>query len=146
VQETDAALVALSRSSEVQAFLSSPGTAVYILRRDGHIVWASPSIQDVLGYRPEDLVGRNGWGALLEPQDVRPAAVYSAQLTEGDLLGWAPLKRGDGRREWYRFDALNREGGMVLAVRRETDPKEHHFHSAPRGTPPPRPTARRSKS
>jgi PAS domain S-box-containing protein len=126
------ALLAFSRSPEVEAFLTVPRTAVYIVRRDlghdGEIVWASDSLEDVLGIRPADVVGRNAWTVFVAPEDVHEATRYSARMMEGDLTAWAPLLRRDGTKVWVRFDALNREGGVVIALRPEPDRRRHHFH------------------
>ncbi len=124
--------MAFARSKEMRSYLAMPQTAGYIVRRDaghdGEIVWASPSLHDLLGFRPEDVVGRNAWGVFVAPEDLQDAAQYSARMSEGDLLAWAPLLKADGTKRWVRFDALNREGGIAIAFRPEPDPKEHRFH------------------
>lgn len=136
---SDERLVALSGSPEVQAYLRIPNTAAYIVRRgssrDSEIVWASPSIASLLGHDPQDLVGRNAWHVLVAPEDIVPASEYSARMSEGDLVGWAPLVRKDGRKSWFRFEALNRAGGIVVILRPETDTREHRFHWFGRPTP-----------
>jgi len=131
-----APLAAVAKSREVKAFLDQPGTAAYIVRRDpGHdgvIVWASPSLQEVLGFRPKDVIGRNAWGVFLAPEDVPPAAEYSARMSEGDLTAWAPLRTAAGPKLWVHFEALNRGGGVVILLRPEPDPRHHHFHGQTR--------------
>lgn len=125
-------LLAVSASPEIQAFLETPQTAVYIVRRDvghdGEIVWASPSLKDVLGFRPTDVVGRNAWAVFVAPEDIKDTAPYSARMSEGDLTAWAPLLRPDGSKLWVRFEALNRAGGVVIAFRPEPDARKHRFH------------------
>lgn len=127
---------ALAKSAEVKAFLVEPRTGVYIVgrrgKRDGEILWASPSMEAVLGHSPTGLVGRNAWGVLLAPEDVLPATEYSARMSEGDLLAWAPLLKADGSKVWVRFDALNRQGLVVIAVRPEPDQGQHYFHGVGR--------------
>lgn len=127
-------LLAFSGSAEVKAFLDDPGTAVYIVRRDprqeGEIVWASPSIEPVLGWRPQDIVGKDAWALFVATEDLQEAIMYSARMTEGDLTAWAPLLRKDGTKAWVRFDALNRAGGIVIAIRREPDRRRHYFHGS----------------
>jgi PAS domain S-box-containing protein len=133
-------LATVAHSKEVQAYLATPQTAVYIVRRDpghdGEIVWASPSLEDVLGYRPQDVVGRNAWGVFVAPEDLKDAAQYSARMSEGDLTAWAPLLKADGTKRWVRFDALNRAGGIVIAFRPEPNAAEHHFHGVTIGQTP----------
>jgi PAS domain S-box-containing protein len=133
-------LASLAGSPEVKAYLALPQTAVYIVRRDpgrdGEIVWASPSLEDVLGFRPEDVMGRNAWGVFVAPEDIKDAAQYSARMSEGDLTAWAPLLKADGSKRWVRFDALNRAGGIVIAFRPEPNANEHHFHGVTIGRTP----------
>jgi PAS domain S-box-containing protein len=133
-------LLDVARSPEVKEFLQEPHTAVYIVRRDlghdGDIVWASPSLKDLLGFRPADVIGRNAWTVFVAPDDVRDAAAYSARMSEGDLTAWAPLLRRDGTKVWVRFDALNRAGGVVIAFRPEPDPSLHRFHGVTRPSGP----------
>jgi PAS domain-containing protein len=126
--EQDDRLRALAGSPEVQAFLGVPKTAVYIARRDGHILWASPSMKAVFGYDPASLVGRNAWEIFPAKEDLEMGAKASALLNEGDLVVWLPLLSADRSKAWYRMDCLNREGGVVLAFRREGDPAEQRFH------------------
>jgi PAS domain S-box-containing protein len=132
-------LLALSDSREIRAYLAQPMTGVYIVRRDGshdgEVVWASPSLRDILGYAPAEVVGRNAWDVFLAPEDVTPAADYSARMSDGDLVGWAPLLCADRSKRWVRFDALNRAGGIVIALRPESDPREQRFHSHGRPIP-----------
>lgn len=135
--ERDERLRGLATGSEVQAFLAVPGAAVYICRRDGHILWASDSMQALLGYRPADLVGRNAWDVFPAREDLELGAKASAFLNEGDLVVWLPLLDAAGRKAWYRLDGLNREGGCVLALQREKDPANQRFHSFHRSMPKP---------
>lgn len=133
-----ASLAAVAASPEVTEYLAEPGTAAYLVRRDpGHdgvIVWASPSLKDILGFRPQDVVGRNAWGVFLAPEDVLDATQYSVRMSEGDLTAWAPLRTAAGPKVWVRFEALNRGGGVVILLRREPDAGKHHFHGF--GRPP----------
>lgn len=125
----DDRLLALVGTREVQAYANAPRTAVYVARRDGHILWASPAFEPLFGHRAPDLVGRNAWTIFPAKEDLPQAAESSALLSEGDMAVWLRLLKADGNRDWFRVDALNREGGVVLAFRRETDPAQQHFHS-----------------
>jgi PAS domain S-box-containing protein len=128
VADNDDALLALASSREVKRLARRPKTAVYIARRDGHVLWATKSFREVTGHRAEDLVGRNAWNVFPAPEDLAAAAETSAALTEQDITCWLRLRRADGAKDWFRLDALNREGGVVLAFRREEDEKERYFH------------------
>jgi PAS domain S-box-containing protein len=128
---TDDDLRALASSKEVKAFLRLPRTAVYVARRDGFVLWASPGFPQVTGHRAEDLVGRSAWDVFVAPEDLTAAAETSAALTDHDITCWLRLKRADGQKDWFRLDALNRMGGVVIAIRREDDEAARHFHFAP---------------
>jgi PAS domain S-box-containing protein len=127
----DDVLRGLASSREVKRLARLPKTAVYIARREGFILWATPNFPQVTGHRAEDLVGRNAWDFLLAPEDLTPAAETSAALTEQDVTCWLRLKRADGTKDWFRIDALNREGGVILTFRREEDERERYFHYVP---------------
>lgn len=129
MQGADARLLALRQAPVVRAYLATPNTAVYIARRNGDILWAAGAFQELFGYTAWDLVGRNAWTVFPAPETLKDAARASALLNEGDSLFWLQLLRADGQRGWFRVDALNREGGVVLAFRRELDPAEFHFHA-----------------
>lgn len=131
----DVRLRDLVRTAEVQAFLLTPATALYVCRRDGHILWASPSMKAVFGYDPQSLVGRNAWEIFPAKEDLALGARASALLNEGDLVVWLPLVTADGTRAWFRVDCMNRAGGVVLAFRREMDPHEQRFHYFERPKP-----------
>ena len=122
-------LLSLADSAEVRAYLSQPNTGVYVVRPDGHIVWASPSMGEVVGRAPEELVGRNGWDVFV-PREVLPqVAEFRARLSEADGVLWMPLKMpGDGRR-WYRVDTILRRGGIICAFHPEDDPAQAYVHS-----------------
>ncbi|MFA5944619.1 MAG: PAS domain-containing protein [Candidatus Thermoplasmatota archaeon] len=124
----DAALLALAGSPEVRAHLAYPNTGVYIVRPDGHIIWASPSMEAVTGYRPQDLVGRNGWDIFVAPEDLPKVAEFRAMLAEGDGTLWTRLLTPGGAREWFRIDTSIRGGGIVCAFHRENEPAMRHTH------------------
>lgn len=52
-----------------QALEQNSWDAVHLLSADGVILWESPSVIRVLGYQPEELVGRNSFD-LIHPDDV----------------------------------------------------------------------------
>lgn len=131
MSSNDDVLRALAKSREVRQLARLPKTAVYIARREGFVLWATPSFAEVTGHRPEDLVGRNAWDIFPAPEDLPAAAETSAALTANDITCWLRLKRADGQKDWFRIDALNREGGVVLTFRREDDEAQRHFHWTP---------------
>lgn len=124
----DEALLALVGSPEVRAHLATSNTGVYIVRSDGYIVWASPTMEAVTGRGPHDLVGRNGWNIFVSPEDLPKVAEFRALLSEGDGTLWTQLLMPGGGREWFRIDTFVRGGGIVCAFHREKDPMMRHAH------------------
>lgn len=131
----DAALLALADTPEVKAWLRDPHTGLYIVRADGHIVWASPSMGEVTGRTPQQLVGQNGWDVFVPPENLAEVAHFRALLSDGDGVIWMPLRMSSGGRTWFQVDTILRRGGIVCAFRRETDPAQHHLHYAMRPRP-----------
>ncbi len=137
--DDDARLLALAASSTARSYLAIRGTGVYVVRPDGHIVWASPSMGDVTGFAPADLVGKNAWGMFVPPEGLPAMAEFRAKLSVADGTVWASLVTAGGKRAWIRADAVMRDGGILVAMRRETDPAEQHAHTFMR---PARPAGR----
>lgn len=133
--DKDDRLLALVPTPEVQAHLAVPHTGVYVIRADGHIVWASPSMKEATGRGPSELLGRNGWGVFVPPEDLQAVVGFRALLSEGDGTVWMRLRMPDESRQWFRVDALVREGGIVCAFRRETDPALQFHHQLMRARP-----------
>ena len=128
----DDRLVALAGAPEVKDRLAEAGTAVYIVRADGHIVWASPSMEPVMQRRPQDLVGRNGWDVFVPPEDLPQVAEFRAQLSDEDGAIWMRIVMPGGGRDWFCVDILMWAGGIVCAFRREDDPALRYPHLAMR--------------
>lgn len=124
----DATWQALAKSPEVARFLGVPRTAVYIVRDDGHIVWGSDSMRQVLGRAPGQVVGGNGWDLLVPPEDLQDVARFKAHLSEADGVLWMRIVMPDGGRAWYRVDAWVRRGFILCAFRAENDPAQHFIH------------------
>ena len=125
----DTDLLRWAGSPWVRAHLSVPGTAVYIVRSDGFIVWASPQMKDVTHRAADELVGRNGWDVFVPPEDLEDVARFRAQLASADGTIWMRLRMPDDGREWYRVACAIRSGGILCAFHREYDPSEQYHHT-----------------
>jgi PAS domain S-box-containing protein len=108
-------------SSEVKAFLASPRTGVYVVDAAGNILWASPSMREVVGRAPEELVGRNAWDLIVPKEDLPEVARFRAALSQGDGVIWMRLVMPDGGRSWFQVDTRVRQGLILCAFRREPD-------------------------
>jgi PAS domain S-box-containing protein len=73
---------------------------------DATIQWVSPSVEDVLGIAPHDMVGRKVVHTI-HPDDEPAAAAFRATLERGEQArGQMRLATGDG--SWRWFEALGR--------------------------------------
>jgi PAS domain S-box-containing protein len=83
---------------------------ILLLARDGTILYASPSVQRILGHDPDSRVGRNVFDCL-HPED---EAVVRCRMTEGlgaqgvFLLGEARFRHRDGSWRWLESTCSNR--------------------------------------
>ena len=74
---------ALRESEErFRALVQYGSDIVTILEADGTIRYQSPSIERVLGYRPEDLTGENAFDNI-HPEDIEPALNTFAEVLSG---------------------------------------------------------------
>jgi PAS domain S-box-containing protein len=124
----------LAASPEVRHHLAFRGTGVYIVRQDGHIVWASPSMLEVTGRAPSDLIGRNGWEVFVLPEDLPKVTDFKVRLIDQDGTVWLRLRMPTGPPVWYRVDTWVRKDHILCAFKVERDAAEWHphFHMRPR--------------
>jgi PAS domain S-box-containing protein len=109
ITERRAAEEALQRSEEhFRRLIENASDLVMIARPDGQLTYASPSVERLLGYRPEQLVGLLP-GDLIHPDDV--AAVWAVlgriAAEPGTVHAFgARLRHRDG--SWRTVEALGR--------------------------------------
>jgi len=110
---------ALSASEAHYRMLADNSADVVLHSRPGGLIdWASPSAEPILGYRPEDLVGRRV-ADLMHPDDLdRVAGFIRASLAEGMLTGRleARFRAADGSWRWMSDSgrAVLDDDGAVL--------------------------------
>jgi PAS domain S-box-containing protein len=99
------------RHSEARfrAIIEKSFEAVFLLAADGTVRYASPSSVRILGYSPEELVGRNGF-ELIHPDDRRGVeAAFAKELQKADATVTA-VYRGrhrDGSWRWLEAAGTN---------------------------------------
>ncbi len=76
---------------------------------DGTYRWLSPSVERLLGYAPDELVGTSPY-ALIHPDDLNEdtdsrAATLPKRIVEGDLLRTYRMRCKDGSYIWFETDA-----------------------------------------
>ena len=110
-----------SRASEerIAALEQHSWDAVHLLSADGVILYESSSVIRVLGYRPDELVGRNSF-ELIHPDDVARVAELFGPLTTTPgltLTAEVRVQHKDGSWPWMDCIATNLlEHPAVLAI------------------------------
>ncbi len=114
----------LSRPGRMAAVVRALPDAVVAVDAAATILWASESAERLIGYRSEDLVGRNGL-ELIDPSDVETAAAALGRTLDGAGAKepW-PLRvvAGDGTCRWVEMAPSNllddpEIGAVLIGVR-----------------------------
>ncbi|MDH5525990.1 MAG: PAS domain S-box protein [Nitrospirota bacterium] len=96
-QERTAAL--LRSQSELSGILNNMQDTVYRSRLSGEVVWISPSVEQLLGYTPEELIGTDA------------ANFYEDHAMRAELL--EALRRQGGRIRSFQTAMVHRDGSRV---------------------------------
>ena len=107
-----------------RSLIEATSDVIAIARRDGTITYVSPAVRQVVGYAPEDLVGRNYFD-LLMPGDVATARANMAALVShpGEMLrAERHIRHKDGT--VHCLESVGRDlsdlagiGGVVVSMR-----------------------------
>jgi PAS domain S-box-containing protein len=111
-----------------RALAENVADVITVLDRDGVVSYVGPSVERVLGYRPEELIGTNHF-AQVHPEDrERVSAAFTRLLATGsDLVMEAPYRcrRKDGG--WCDLESVGRNlldhplvSGLLLSTREVT--------------------------
>jgi PAS domain S-box-containing protein len=89
-----------------EALIENASDVVTILDADGTIRYESPSIERVLGYDPQDLVGENAF-EYIHPED-RPAVVeeFEAAVADPDATPTVEYRFRDADGEWRILESV----------------------------------------
>ncbi len=129
---TDAATAGTSDTSadrRLQLLLHRASDIVFVMTRDSRITYVSPSVESVLGYQPDTLLGLPGQ-LLIHPEDGPAFRATCAQVLAHPEWEPAPLVvravGADGSWHWGEVAIANRLGdpavaGIVLNVRDVTE-------------------------
>jgi diguanylate cyclase (GGDEF)-like protein/PAS domain S-box-containing protein len=102
-------VAALSQSEErFRSLVQNGSDLIVLLTADGIVRYVSPSVERLLGYRPEELLGTNGF-SWIHPDDVAEVQRgFIRRLTEPDaprLMGDFRVRHRDG--SWRAMDMLS---------------------------------------
>jgi diguanylate cyclase (GGDEF)-like protein/PAS domain S-box-containing protein len=101
---------ALRRSEErFRSLVQNASDVITVVRANGTITYVSPSIERVLGYKPEDVLGTNGF-ARVHPDDAeRVLRLFAAALEDGgaSLPVELRIRHADGSWRWIEATGKN---------------------------------------
>ena len=123
---------ALQHSEErFRSLVQNSSDIVALLDRDGTVLYESPAIERVLGFRPEERIGANAL-ELLHPEDAGPVGrVFAEILQQPGVHASAEYRVRDKQGRWRHFEAVGVNlledpavGGVVVNSRDVTERKE----------------------
>jgi PAS domain S-box-containing protein len=116
-RRTDALL--RSREELFRSLIENASDVITILSADGTSLYESPSVERVLGRKPEELVGTPSF-ALLHPDDVEGVAETFAAILAGEEPGPIEFRLRHRNGSWRTVEAIGRrrlqEGEWVVVV------------------------------
>src|SRR5262249_8462998 len=99
-----------TQEARFRTLIENSGDAISITSVDGTIVYMGPSIKRMLGYEPEELVGKNAFETIVHPDEIDARREDLKRLVD-DLSRRDPillrLKHKDGTFRWIESDAVN---------------------------------------
>ncbi len=97
-----------SNEEQLRSLMAETSEVITILRSDGTIRYESPAVERVLGYRPEELVGKNFF-ELIHPADVPNAIhIHTHALQHPDVLQFMEFRFRHKDGEWRVFEAISK--------------------------------------
>lgn len=107
-----------------------------VIARDGTIRYAGGSVEKVLGWRPDEVAGRN-MADFLPPEEIALAMEAISEIDQVDREGAGvpmvfSLLRPDGERVWVEIGAmplLDVPGVEGIVLRQQVWDAQHHFDS-----------------
>jgi len=99
---------------------------IYIADKEGICRFCSPSVQRLLGYLPEEVIGQNN-NAYFHPQDLE--RISQMDLTKGNLLT-IRVRHKDGHYLWfettYKVFGHAEQGQQILSIGRDVSERKKH--------------------
>jgi PAS domain S-box-containing protein len=114
---------------------------IFVVDTDGNIDYATPGVEELLGFRPAELVGRNGFDRI-HPDDVAAAtAEFARAVTETAGRGDTTFRYRHADGSWVGLDGRVRNrlddpvvDGLIVYVNEETGPMPREEGPGPRET------------
>ena len=118
-----------SREELFRSLIENASDVISILTADGSSLYESPSVERVLGWKPEELVGRTSF-ALLHKDDLEHVKPTFAAILAGEEPGPIEFKLQHRDGSWRRVEAIGRrrrqdgEWVVVINYRDVTDQRQ----------------------
>jgi PAS domain S-box-containing protein len=110
-REKRRAVMALQRSEDLYRLLAeNTGDLICMVDMEGSYVYISPSYQEVLGYSPEELLGRNAF-SLVHPGDIEATKTRFREALTSKTKQIAEFRFRHRNGEWRIFESV---GNMVF--------------------------------
>ena len=109
IQRKQAEQAVQTSEKRFRALIEHAYDVVLLVSAEATVLYASPSVETVLGYTPEELVGRNGY-ELIHPDHLRAATTRfarSAQQLGSVITGERLLVHKDGSSRWVENAIVN---------------------------------------
>jgi diguanylate cyclase (GGDEF)-like protein/PAS domain S-box-containing protein len=132
VSEREEALDELRRSeAKFRSLFEHANDVGFLTDVTGRIRYVTPSLHDVLGYRPEDVVGKGTWDTLgIDVNETSVSEIVTALAAPGSRVDFtATLRAADGASRWVEITVRNLTDdpaveGFVTNLRDVTDRME----------------------
>lgn len=129
-----AALALTESEHRYRLLASNVSDVISVYGVDGRFRYMSPSVEELLGYRPEDLVGHSPFEYILPEDHAHVAQAFAAHAVQGDRMTIEYRVRAkDGRVRWLeakpRFHR-NAEGHIIEISDSVRDVTERHEREA----------------
>jgi len=91
------------------AMIENIGDVIAIVEADGMTKYQSPNIEKWFGWKPEDIIGTNGWDKM-HPEDVEGIQKEFSKLLKKETASLVEyrFKCKDGNYKWIELTAVNR--------------------------------------
>ncbi len=91
-----------AESSRYQLIAENASDVVLVWAADRRLTWASPSIESILGWKPDDVIGRDATALLDDTEIARVQAYHRDVYARGDTAGRMEVqyRTADGGHRW----------------------------------------------
>jgi two-component system sensor histidine kinase/response regulator len=120
IRQRDAAEEALMEAEERRKyFVEHTGDIIYRTTREGVLSFVNPVVETILGYKPDELVGRSFLDQVVPAWRGRVAKFYTEQVKKQSLNSYFvfPVNRKDGSEVWLGQNVLlMKQGDQVTGT------------------------------